>query len=55
MVPLQKNLRYNYIKKYFFKYKYEIGAYKCALQYFRADKYICVQGTMFLKNRFIVS
>lgn len=32
-------------------HRYEIGAYKCALQYFRADNYICVQGTIFLKNK----
>tara|TARA_B100000925_G_C22007870_1_gene474574 strand:- start:2462 stop:3832 length:1371 start_codon:yes stop_codon:yes gene_type:complete len=36
-------------------HKYEIGAYKCALQYFRADKYICVQGTMFLKKKIDLS
>jgi hypothetical protein len=36
-------------------HKYEIGAYKCALQYFRADKYICVQGTLFFKKKIDLS
>ena len=32
-------------------HRYEIGAYKCALQHFRADRYICIQGTLFLKKK----
>jgi len=32
-------------------YRYEIGAYNLALKYFRADKYICVQGTIFFNNK----
>jgi len=36
-------------------HKYEMGAYKCALQYFRADKYICVQGTLYLNKKIDLS
>ena len=32
-------------------HRYEIGAYKHALQYFRADNYIFIQGTMFKKKK----
>lgn len=32
-------------------HRYEIGAYKCALNFFRADKYIFIQGTIFLKQK----
>ena len=32
-------------------YRYEIGAYNLALKYFRADKYICIQGTIFFNNK----
>jgi len=32
-------------------YRYEIGAYNLALKYFRADKYLCIQGTIFLNNK----
>jgi hypothetical protein len=32
-------------------HRFEIGAYKRALQSFRADKYIFIQGTMFIKTR----
>jgi len=29
-------------------HRYEMGAYRLALQHFRADEYVCIQGTMFL-------
>jgi len=32
-------------------YRYEVGAYNLALKYFNADKYICIQGTIFLNNK----
>lgn len=32
-------------------HRYEMGAYKLALQYFRADKYIFIQGTFFIYNK----
>jgi len=32
-------------------YRYEIGAYNLALKYFRADKYIFIQGTIFFNNK----
>mgnify|MGYP001239901368 CR=1 FL=1 len=50
-----KELNINILKNTSTIHKYEIGAYKCALQYFRADKYICVQGTIFLKKKIDLS
>jgi hypothetical protein len=35
--------------------KYEMGAYKVALQHFRADKYIFIQGTIFINNKLDLS
>jgi hypothetical protein len=32
-------------------YRYEIGAYNLALKYFRADTYICIQGTIFFHSK----
>ena len=32
-------------------YRYEIGAYNLALKYFRADKYICIQGTIYFHKK----
>ena len=32
-------------------YRYEIGAYNLALKYFRADKYICTQGNIYLNYK----
>jgi hypothetical protein len=32
-------------------YRYEIGAYNLALKYFRADTYICIQGTIFFHRK----
>jgi len=32
-------------------YTYEIGAYNLALKYFRADKYICIQGTIYFNSK----
>jgi hypothetical protein len=32
-------------------HRYEIGAYKLALQHYRSDKYIFIQGTIFLNNK----
>ena len=36
-------------------HRFEIGAYKMALQYFRADKYIFIQGTIFINNKLNLS
>jgi hypothetical protein len=36
-------------------YRFEIGAYKLALQHFRADKYIFIQGTIFINNKINLS
>ena len=36
-------------------YRFEIGAYKKALQHFRADKYIFIQGTIFINNELNLS
>lgn len=36
-------------------HKYEMGAYKLALQHFRADKYIFLQGTIYIKNKIDLS
>ena len=32
-------------------HRFEIGAYKLALQHYRSDKYIFIQGTIFLNNK----
>ena len=32
-------------------YRYEIGAYNLALKYFRGDKYICIQGTIYFNSK----
>ena len=36
-------------------HRYEVGAYKLALQHFRANKYIFIQGTIFLNNKLDLS
>lgn len=36
-------------------HRFEIGAYKLALQHFRADKYIFIQGTIFINNKINLS
>jgi len=36
-------------------HRFEVGAYKRALQEYRADKYILIQGTIFIHNRFDLS
>ena len=47
---LAKSLNIYIIKNNSNLYRYEIGAYNLALKYFRADKYICIQGTIFLNE-----
>lgn len=36
-------------------HRYEMGAYKLALKYFRADKYILIQGTIFINCKLNLS
>jgi hypothetical protein len=36
-------------------HRFEVGAYKMALQHFRADKYIFIQGTLFINNKINLS
>ena len=36
-------------------HRYEMGAYKLALQYFRADKYIFIQGTIYINYKLDLS
>jgi hypothetical protein len=48
---LAKSLNIYIIKNNSNLYRYEIGAYNLALKHFRADKYICVQGTMYFNNK----
>jgi hypothetical protein len=48
---LATSLRMYIIKNNSNLYRYEIGAYNLALKYFRADKYICIQGTIFFNNK----
>lgn len=36
-------------------HRFEMGAYKLALQYFRSDKYIFIQGTIYLNNKLDLS
>ena len=48
---LAKSLNIYIIKNNSNLYRYEIGAYNLALKYFRADKYICIQGTIFFHNK----
>jgi len=48
---LATSLRMYIIKNNSNLYRYEIGAYNLALKYFRADKYICIQGTIFFNKK----
>jgi hypothetical protein len=48
---LATSLRMYIIKNNSNLYRYEIGAYNLALKYLRADKYICIQGTIFFNNK----
>jgi len=48
---MAKSLNIYIIKNNSNLYRYEIGAYNLALKYFRADKYICVQGTVYFNNK----
>ena len=36
-------------------HRFEMGAYKLALQHYRSDKYIFIQGTIFLNNKLDLS
>jgi len=36
-------------------HRFEVGAYKMALQHFRSDKYIFIQGTIFINNKLNLS
>jgi hypothetical protein len=50
-----KKLNINILYNNSVLHRYEIGAYKLALQHFRADKYIFIQGTIFINNRLDLS
>ena len=48
---LAKNLNIYIIKNQSNLYRYEAGAYNLALKYFRADRYLCIQGTIYFNNK----
>jgi hypothetical protein len=48
---LAKELKIEIIDNHDKSHRYEMGAYKKALEYYRADNYICVQGTFFLHKK----
>lgn len=48
---LAKSLNIYIIRNNSELYRYEIGAYNLALKYFRAEKYLCIQGTIFFNNK----
>ena len=45
-----KELEINILENNSVIHKYEMGAYKLALQHFRADNYIFIQGTIYIKQ-----
>ena len=48
---IANNLNINILCNTSVLHRFEMGAYKMALQYFRADKYIFIQGTIFINNK----
>jgi hypothetical protein len=48
---LAKSLNIYIIRNNSELYRYEIGAYNLALKYFRAEKYLCIQGTIFFNDK----
>jgi hypothetical protein len=52
---IAKKLNINILYNNSVLHRYEIGAYKLALQHFRADTYIFIQGTIFINNRLDLS
>lgn len=52
---MANNLNINIIYNNSVLHRFEIGAYKLALQHFRADKYIFIQGTIFINNKLNLS
>ncbi len=50
-----KKLNINILYNNSVLHRFEIGAYKLALQHFRADKYIFIQGTIFINNKLNLS
>lgn len=52
---IAKKLNINILYNNSVLHRYEIGAYKLALQHYRADTYIFIQGTIFINNRLDLS
>lgn len=50
-----KKLNINILYNESVLYRFEMGAYKLALQHFRADKYIFIQGTIFINKELNLS
>lgn len=48
---IAKQLNFIILKNISELHKYEMGAYKHALQYYRADEYLCIQGNLLLNKR----
>ena len=52
---IAKTLNINILYNNSVLHRFEMGAYKMALQTFRADKYIFIQGTIFINNKIDLS
>lgn len=50
---LALSLNMHIIKNKSNHFRYEIGAYRLALKYFRAERYMCIQGTIFFNSKIV--
>lgn len=48
---LAKSLNYDILYNDSNQYKYEIGAYNLALKHYSADKYICIQSSLYIHKK----
>jgi len=49
-IPIANKLNMTVLHNNSILHRFEMGAYKLALQHFRADNYICIQGTIQINN-----
>ena len=50
-IEVAKSLNIIILSNYSQLHRFEMGAYKLALKYYRSNKYIFIQGTIFLNNK----
>lgn len=50
-IEVAKSLNIIVLSNYSQLHRFEMGAYKLALKYYRSNKYIFIQGTIFLNNK----